>query len=70
MTDYSYSESSRACCECREEVALLQRTLTEVHGKLMAQIEISKEQQIRIMMMQQGKYGEYDTFGKKTNKDK
>jgi len=26
----------------------LQRTLTEVHGKLMAQIEISKEQQIRI----------------------
>lgn len=36
----------------------------------MAQIEISKEQQIRIMMMQQGKHGEYDTFGKKTNKDK
>lgn len=48
MSDYSYSHSSAfrsACnCDCQEEIALLQKKLTEVHGKLLQQIDICKEQ--------------------------
>jgi hypothetical protein len=72
MTDYSYSISSeRAGCDCREEVVLLQHKLTEVHAKLMAQIEVCREQESRIIILQrqahQGHGEIYDTFGRKAN---
>lgn len=35
-----YSGRDECGCSCREEVALLQAKLAEVHGRLMAQIEI------------------------------
>jgi hypothetical protein len=47
--DYSEGE-----CACSEEVALLQAKLAEVHGRLMAQIEICQQQQTHIIFLETG----------------
>ena len=53
--DYSYETNSfQSCnnCHCYEEIQLLQEKLTEVHGKLLQQIDVCRRQQAIILELE------------------